>query len=405
MSSALSSNAAETVIVGAGIVGSSIAYHLAKRGYTDAIVIERGTLSSPLGSTGHAPGLLAQISSSPVMTRLASHSADLYSRLPAENPAYTQVGSIEVARDEARMRQFKDKIQRGKDANIEASLLSTDEIKEMVPMINADSLVGGLFVPGDGVLNARSALSGIVAEAMKSGIEFKENTSMTGVEVDDGKVVAVTTDKGRIECKRLIIAVGIWGASLLQELGIELPLFPVQHPYIYTSPMAELAETQVDATFPLVRDLDNVAYFRQHGTRMGYGWYEHAPLTADTAKMMKADLPYDDSVFNKSCDLNLFPFVENTPVETQLNGVFSMTPDGAPLLGEVEGFSGLWLSEAVWVTHAGGIGKVMADLLLDGKSDIDVTGFNANRYKREDVAKLREQSLNLYNDIYAWPAA
>ena len=399
-----SGNSAQTVIIGAGIVGCSIAYHLAARGYTDMVLVDRSPMEDPAGSTGHAPGALVQILTSPDMTKLAQISAALYASLPADNPAYSAVGSIEVARDEATMRRFRDKVRRGKEAGIDAQILDAQGIKRLMPLMNVDGLLGGVFVPGDGVVDARRALSGLAAEVTRAGVDIRDRTTVIDVEMKAGKVSAVLTDRGRIECERVVVAVGVWGAELMKELGVDLPLVPVQHPYIYTEPLPEWQGETKEAAHPLVRDLDNVVYYRQHGERIGYGWYSHAPLAADMGNLQRAELPYDVAVFDESLDLSLFPFLEKTPVASRLNGIFSMTPDAFPLLGPLDGFDGLWLAEAVWVTHAGGIGKVAAELLLDGHSTtIDARQLDANRFATLSRSQARDRSLELYNDIYRWP--
>lgn len=395
----------QTVVIGAGIAGCSIAYHLAQRGYTDLLLVDRASIAEPWGSTGHAPGLLAQISSSPAMTKLAQCSADLYRRLPKENSAYSQVGSIEVARNDATLRRFHDKLRRGDAAGIDAKLIDVRELKAMMPLMNVDRLAGAVYVPSDGVLDARRALAGIAAEVVSAGIEIRQRTTVTSIEIVAGKVTAVVTDRGRIACERVVVAVGIWGAEFTKALGVSLPLFPVQHPYVYTEPLQAWRGETCEAVYPLVRDLDHVVYYRQHGERMGYGWYSHTPLTVDMNERKHAELPFIDAAFNESLNLELFPFLKSMTVSHRLNGIFSMTPDGAPLLGPLDGFDGLWLAQAVWVTHAGGVGKVMAEWLHEGCGTfVDTAPFDCNRFANDDLDVQRDRSLALYNDIYHWPA-
>jgi len=337
------------------------------------------------------------------MTRLAQLSAELYRALPPENPAFLQVGSIEVARNEVTMRRFQDKVLRGAEASIEVHLLDTPELKALMPLMNVDGLIGGISVPSDGVLEPRRALMGLAQGISRAGVQVQSGTTVTSIEREHGKVVAVVTDKGRIPCDRVIVAVGIWGAAFLEKLDIELPLFPVQHPYQYTEPVAQWRDETREATHPFVRDLDNVTYYRQHGSRMGYGWYSHDPLGADMAALKQAELPYDDKLFKASLGLDLFPFLNDVPISRSINGIFSMTPDGLPLLGPVEAVDGLWLAEAVWVTHAGGIGSVAAEWLLEGHaSAVDTQPFDPRRFGQSSFAQLKAQSFALYNDIYQW---
>jgi len=394
----------ETVIIGAGIAGCSIAYHLAEQGYTDVLVLDRGRVSDPLGSTGHAPGLLGRNSSSKTMAALADCTARLFARLPADQPALTQVGSVEVARDQVQMRLLAYKAERAAENGLRARLVSPKELGELVPYMDTSSLVGGLLLPDDGVLDARRALWAMRDEAVSKGVSFLEETPVTGFKTEGNQVTGVQTPGGVIACDRVVVAVGIWGAALLGTLGIELPLFPVQHPYVYTVPLEMLAGAIREASHPMVRDLDHVFYLREHGDRLGYGWYNHQPLTAPVEDLPRADMAFPEQGFLDQVRYDLFPFLKDTPLSHRLNGIFSMTPDGGPLLGEVVGRPGLWLAEAVWVTHSGGVGKAVAELLLGQVPSFDVTGFRPERFANLSLDAQRQASLALYNDIYQWPA-
>jgi dimethylglycine oxidase len=391
---------AETVIVGAGIVGCSIAYHLAEMGYTDVLVLDRGKMSSPLGSTGHAPGLLGRNSASSLMAALADYTSELFARMPQPNPALIRSGSIEVVRDEKRLEQLRYKIKAAAANGIEARLVSPEEIGKLVPYIDTKPIIGGIFVPGDGVLDARRALSALFEEAARRGIEFREETTVIGFQTAGDRITGVITEGGIINCSRVVVAVGIWGSELLEPLGIDLPLFAVQHPYVLTEPLGRLAGASQGAR-PFVRDLDNLFYLREHGDRLGFGWYNHQPLTIDPKTISKADTAFPEYGFLDTVSYELFPFLENTPLSSKLNGIFSMTADGGPLLGKIR--PGLWIAEAVWVTHAGGVGKAMAELLLNRPPSFDVAAFLPDRFASISSEDARLASLDLYNNIYAWP--
>lgn len=395
----------ETVIIGAGIVGCALGVALVRRGYKDFVIVDRASVDAPVGSTGHAPGLLAQISASAELTALARRSVALYSEVPHARPAFSPVGSIEVARNEATMRRFADKLRRGEQAGIAAQLLTPRDIERLMPLVDASGLVGGVFVPGDGVLDARRALRGLADEIRAAGVPIREGTAVRGFVRKGGRLAAVQTETGAIACGRAVVAAGLWGASLLQAADIALPLHPVQHPYLTTEPLAALRGRTEEASLPLVRDLDHLTYYRQHGECMGYGWYNHAPLAADATRMATAELPYPEDAFQAALRLDLLPVLRETPVRHRLNGVFSMTPDGLPLLGPLRQLPGLWSAEAVWVTHAGGVAEVMADLLLAGRTSLlDASRLDANRFASLDGAAGQDRSLRLYNDIYHWPA-
>ena len=196
---------------------------------------------------------------------------------------------------------------------------------------------------------------------------------------------------------------GIWAVAL-ETLGIYFPLVAVQHPYVFTEPQPLLSAIAGKAARPLVRDVDNSLYLREHGDRLGFGWYNHPVLTADPSVMTRADLPFPDRGFSEYVDWELFPFLENASFSRRLNGLFSMTPDGDPMVGQIAGWDGLWVAEAVYVTHAGGVGKMVADQLLGRASAFDDAKLQLGRFHERDREAERRRSLALYNQYYDWLA-
>jgi len=393
---------AETVIIGAGIVGSSIAYHLSEMGYFDALVVDAGSLDEPPGSTGHAPGLLGRLSPNKTLTAMADYTADLLGAVPQNNPALTRVGSVEVARDQGMLSILEHKLECAKEYGIEAEMITVKQLKELVPYMDTGSLIGGLWVPGDGALNARRALKTLQNVSETKGIRFRQNLKVIGFrKLRDGKT-GIETSQGLIACDKVVVAVGIWGRELLESINVKLPLFPVQHPYVYTEPMEILSDSDHEAKRPLVRDLDHVLYLREHNNRFGYGWYNHRAATVDVGSLSKADIEFPEKGFLDAINYDLFPFLKEVPLSKRLNGIFSMTPDGAPLMGRVHENLNVWVAEAVWVTHSGGVGKSMAEMLLQGESSFDVSEFGPGRFNEKDYKSCRDESLRLYNDIYSW---
>lgn len=394
---------AETIIVGGGIVGCSIAYHLARLGHRDVLVVERGEFEGPPGSTGHAPGLLGRNSASPVMSALASYTADLLASVPRDRPAVTRVGSLEVTRDSRMLAQLERKARVAARNRIHARMVSPDELAELVPYLNVRPLAGGLFVPQDCVVDVMRGVDALRLEAQKVGVRFLANTEVVGLLTSGDRVAGVRTTAGTVSAQRVVIAMGLWGAEFVREFGVELPLFPVQHPYITTEPLSFLAGVSAEASRPLVRDVDRMFYLREHGDRLGYGWYNHSPLESEVNHLRRADLEYAAGVFDSAVDLELFPSLREARVASRLNGVFSMTPDGGPLLGPVAGRQGLWIAEAVWITHAGGVGLAVAEALLGREPSLDISGFGLNRFRGKSVEECRRASLHSYNHIYTWP--
>ncbi|NEQ55838.1 MAG: FAD-binding oxidoreductase, partial [Leptolyngbya sp. SIO3F4] len=257
---------ASIVIIGAGIVGCSTAYHLAKLGWENIVVVEQGPLFATGGSTSHAPGLVFQTNPSKTMTQLAKYTAELYSQLSTdEGPAYYAVGGLEVAYTADRMRELKRKLGWAKSWGLEGvCLLSPAEVKTKIPLVDETKILGGYYVPTDGIAKALRA-----AEALAKGTDnsatFYGETLVTAIDVVNGQVQAVITDKGRIETDKVLVCAGIWGPRIGRMVGEIIPLTPVQHQYVKTSPISELTGATDEVSLPIVRNRSTARCLRRAG--------------------------------------------------------------------------------------------------------------------------------------------
>ncbi|MEO0457608.1 MAG: FAD-dependent oxidoreductase [Cyanobacteria bacterium P01_A01_bin.114] len=404
---------ATVVVIGAGIVGCSTTYHLAKLGWKNIVVVEQGPLFATGGSTSHAPGLVFQTNPSKTMTQLAKYTVELYSQLSTdEGPAFYSVGGIEVAYTEARMQELRRKLGWAKSWGIEgACLLTPVEVKDKVPLIDETKIMGAYYVPTDGIAKALRA-----AEAMAAGAagaaDFYGQTTVMDIEVVDGQVRAVLTDKGRIETEQVLVCAGIWGPRVGQMVGEVIPLTPVQHQYVKTGPIAALAGAADEVVQPIVRHQDHAMYFRQHGDCWGIGSYQHEPLLVDPnnilpfaeAPVMPSVKPFTEEHFSAAWESTkeLFPALADAELPYKINGMFSFTPDSGSVIGESPKAKGFWVAEAVWVTHGGGVGKVVADLMTTGVSSFDLHEMDIHRFP--DVCKSADYVLKAgaqqYDEVY-----
>ena len=259
---------AAVVVIGAGIVGCSTTYHLTKSGWKNIVVVEQGPLFATGGSTSHAPGLVFQTNPSKTMTQLAKYTVELYSQLStAEGPAYYPVGGIEVAYTEARLEELKRKLGWAKSWGVEgACLLTPAEVKTKVPLIDETKILGAYHVPTDGIAKALRAAEALANFAQEAGAaDFYGETTVMDIEVVDDQVQAVITDKGRIATDKVLVCAGIWGPRIGRMVGEIIPLTPVQHQYVKTGPIADLAGATDEVVQPIVRHQDHAMYFRQHG--------------------------------------------------------------------------------------------------------------------------------------------
>ncbi|WP_224336505.1 GcvT family protein [Haloprofundus halobius] len=419
---------AGTVIVGAGCVGCSAAYHLARLGREDVVVVDRGPLFETGGSTSHAPGLVFQTSGNKLMTKLASYTRDLYSELDG----FRECGGIEVAATEDRWNFLKRKREWGQSYGIEGGeLLSAAEVKERIPQIDESVVRGGYYVPSDGKAHAVD-VSETMAERARdaAGTAFYGETEVTDVETADGEVRAVVTDRGRIECDEVLVATNIWGPLFGDMVGADVPLVPCAHQYLVSEPLDELAEADRGIEQPLLRHQDYSLYFRQHGESYGVGSYNHEPLLVDPAdiygpeKLDDLGLEYpslreftaehfyenthpDHDRSASDAARELVPALGTADFESGINGMFCFTPDGMPILGESESVDGLWWSLAIWVTQSGGAGNVVAEWMengtprLDG-DPVDVTDAHLARFQPHSGSRafVRDRGGQQYREVY-----
>ncbi|MGF1457813.1 MAG: FAD-dependent oxidoreductase [Leptolyngbyaceae cyanobacterium] len=406
---------ATLVVIGAGIVGCSTTYHLAKLGWQNIVVIDQGPLFATGGSTSHAPGLVFQTNPSRTMTKLAQYTVELYSQLKTEEgPAFYPVGGIEVAYTEARLAELQRKLGWAKAWGVEgASLLSPAAVKAKLPLLDEAKILGGFFVPTDGIAKALRAAEALAQFAIDAeAAAFHGNTTVTDIEVIAGQVKAVVTDQGRIETDKVLVCAGIWGPRVGRMVGEVIPLTPVQHQYVKTSPIPELSHATEEVSYPIVRHQDHAMYFRQHGDCWGIGSYQHEPLLVDPdyilpyadAPVMPSVKPFTEEHFGPAWQSTqeLFPALAEAELTYKINGMFSFTPDGGSVVGESSQAKGFWVAEAVWVTHGGGVGKVVADLMTTGVSNLDIHEMDINRFPAvcKSADFIMRAGAQQYDEVY-----
>ena len=402
---------ARVIVIGAGIVGCSAAYHLATLGWSDIVVLDQGPLFVTGGSTSHAPGLMFQVNASKMMCELARYSVELYSRLQLDGqPVFHGVGGLEVASTSERWEELKRKQGHALSWGLEAHLIGRDEIKRHVPMISADRLHGAIFVPSDGVASA-TRVAAALAEGARDRASFFGDTGVTGIEVSGGRVRGVTTTRGRIAADTVLLSAGIWGPLIGRMAGVPIPLQPVQHLMATTAPLPELKGQPGEISQPIVRHQDRSMYFRQRGERYLVGAYRHEPLLVEPEDLatrwdgrMPSTVPFNEEAFRPSHQyaIELFPGMRGVPLEEKVNGLFSFTPDTHSLIGESLDVRGFWVAEAVWITHGGGAGRVVAEWMTQGVPSLDLHEADLNRFYPHVFSRpyIRERGAQNYREVY-----
>ena len=402
---------ASVVIIGAGIVGSAAAHVLSDLGWRDVVVVDQGPLFATGGSTSHAPGLVFQTNGSKTMTQFARETVELYASLEQDGqPCWYGVGSLEVATTPARWADLHRKLGWARSWGIDASLLTPAETRAKLDLIDESVILGAYYVPTDGVAKPVWAAEAL-ARATR-GVTFQARTVVVGIETERGRVRAVVTSNGRIETERVLVCCGIWGPRIGRMVGVPIPLAPVEHQLAWTTPLPELAGETGEIRQPILRHQDQDLYFRQRRDHYAVGGYGHEPVVVDAGDIrphgapddMPASNPFDAEAFVPTWEaaVELIPALRQVEIASAINGMFSFTPDGFPLLGESDRLRGFWLAEAIWITHAGGAAKAIAQLMTDGRADLDLRESDVNRFDAYATtdAYVRERGAQQYREVY-----
>jgi glycine cleavage system aminomethyltransferase T/glycine/D-amino acid oxidase-like deaminating enzyme len=382
---------AKVVIVGAGIVGNSIAYHLANLGWRDIVLIDKGPMPNPGGSTGHASNFIYLVDHNKEMTALTVESARQY----RDWDVYTACGGLEVARTETRMNELRRRMDSAKNWGIDSARLVTPaEIKELVPFINEEILVGGFYVPEVGVCDSLrfGTLCREKAEEM-GALQVIANTEVTGFDTTGGRVRSVSTTRGTIEAEYVVIACGVWAPRVAEMAGAHIPLTPVVHQMIDVGPVPRFEKSSRAIEFPIVRDMDVLMYERQDGIGLEIGSYAHRSILHDPedipsieqAVLSPTEFPFTQEDFDPQMEdaLELMPEIvgdETVGVKYAINGLIALTPDGMPVLGETPEVKGLWSAAAVWVKEGPAVGRCIAEWMIHGEPSIDVGQSDISRF-------------------------
>lgn len=391
---------AKAVVIGAGIVGNSVAYHLARLGWRDLVQIDKGPLPNPGGSTGHASNFIFPTDHSKEMTEITLESMRQYK----EMGVFTECGGIEVARTPERMQELARRMSSAKSWGIkDVEIISPERCKELVPYLDESVILGGFYTPSVGVVDSVRGGTIMRERAVEMGaLQSFGNTEVLGIDVVDGRVQRVRTDRGDIEAEHVIIACGCWSPRIASMAGASIPLTPAVHQMKDLGPVPHFAHSKGDIEFPIIRDMDTNMYERQHGSGIEVGSYAHRPIlyTPDdipsnaAATLSPTEFPFTQEDFDLQDEhaLELMPEIigdEKIGQKYAINGILSLTPDGMPIVGETPEVKGLWSCAAVWVKEGPGTGKSLAELMVHGESEIDMHA--------SDIARFHEHQKTTYH--------
>jgi glycine cleavage system aminomethyltransferase T/glycine/D-amino acid oxidase-like deaminating enzyme len=404
---------ARAVVIGAGIVGNSVAYHLARLGWTELVQLDKGPLPNPGGSTGHASNFIFPVDHSREMTALTADSVRQYDELGV----LTVPGGIEVARTEERMEELRRRMSSAASWGVEGvSLLTPAEVKELVPFIDETRIIGGFCSKGVGVVDSLRAGTLMRERAQEMGaLTVAANTEVLGIDVERGRVRRVRTTRGDVETEIVVVCCGVWSPRIARMAGASIPLTPAVHQMIDIGPVPRFANAKASIEFPIVRDMDTNMYERQDGGGLEVGSYAHRPILHDPdeipsveeAALSPTEFPFteDDFVQQMEHALELMPEIvgdESVGIKYAINGLLSLTPDGLPVLGETSEVKGLWSGAAVWVKEGPGVGRALAEWMVHGQPEIDLQTSDIARFyeHQKTVEHIKARASEHFNKTY-----
>jgi glycine cleavage system aminomethyltransferase T/glycine/D-amino acid oxidase-like deaminating enzyme len=372
---------ARAIVIGGGITGTSVAYHLARAGWTDTILLEKGELTS--GSTCHAAGLVTQFNPSPTMMRFRRYSVELYRQLGV----FETVGSLRIASSPESLKELQRGASRARAIGLDVEVIGPEDAVELMPAATAESLYGAVWIADDGAVDPHTATHALASAARDLGVRFLTGTRVTGIELGvGGEVRAVRTDDGRLETECVVNACGIWAPQLSAMVGAFTPSIPVDHQHIA---LAAVDGQELPREMPCFRDTDNLVYGRAEAGGMLFGGYEADPASRWEDGVPwehgSQSLPPDEERFRPLWQgaIRRFPFLNDAGMVKLVCHPDAMTPDGNPLLGPLPGVRGFWLAAGLSLNGfggAGGMGKTAAELITSGEPELDVHGYRPWRF-------------------------
>jgi glycine cleavage system aminomethyltransferase T/glycine/D-amino acid oxidase-like deaminating enzyme len=394
---------ARAVVVGGGITGVSVAYHLARAGWSDVLLVDKGELTS--GSTAHAAGLVTMFNPSPTMMRFRRYSIELYRGLGV----FQSVGSLRFASSPEQLMELRRGVSRARAIGLDVELASASDALARMPAASPEALFGAVWVPGDGFLDPHTATHALASAARALGASIRTGIRVTGIELGPRREVrAVATDAGRIECEVVVNAAGLWAPRVAAMAGAFVPSTPLDHQHVT---LKAVSGSELPADMPCFRDPDNLVYGIAEQGGVLFGGYEGNPhvrwIDGAPWEHGSRSLPPDQERFEPLMRgaIRRFPFLEGAEVVKLVCHPDAMTPDANPLLGPTPGVRGLFTAAGLSLNGfggAGGIGKAIAEWVTAGETELDLTAYRAWRFGRvhRDAVFVSEQARESYRYYY-----
>ena len=407
---------ARAVIIGAGIVGNAMAWHLAKLGWRDMVLVDKGPLPNPGGSTGHASNFCFPVDGTKEESALTVESIRQFTELGV----FTRCGGMEVARTPERMAELARRQGLATSWGIDSRLLTPAGVKQIIPYLDEAVILGGWYTPSAGVVDSLRAGTLMREAAVEMGaLAVMARTEVMGIDIVDGRVAAVRTTEGTIETDTVVVACGVWSPRIAAMAGAHIPLVPTVHQFVSVGPVPRFADVPGEQAYPILRDMDSLMYERPNGSQLEIGSYAHRPIllhpdeipSIEDSVLSPTELPFTKADFEPQYEdaLELIPEIlgdERVGEQYAINGLLSVTPDWSPVLGESPEVDGLWSVAAVWIKEAPAICENIARAMSGLPLQIDLHAADIARFYphqrtwEHSVARVSEAFNKFYGIVH-----
>ena len=404
----------KVVIIGGGVAGCSVAYHLAKFGWKDTVLLERDQLTS--GTTWHAAGLVGQLGATATITKLRKYSLNLYKELEKKTELSTglkQNGAITVASSKGRLQELLRQATYAQLFDVNVEVLDKQKIKNLYPVINDQDILGGVYMPDDGQADPVGVTNVLAKAAKMEGVQIFEKTTVAKILINNNKITGVETNNGKIDCEYVVLATGMWSRQIGEDIGVSIPLYPNEHFYIITEPMKDLPKN-----LPVLRDYNDCLYLKEDAGKMLIGIFEPGAKNAfkDEGRVPNnfsfGEFPDDFDHFGPYLEKSFkrLPILETTGIRKFFSGPESFTPDTQYLLGETSEIKNLFTCcgfNSIGIASAGGAGRVTAEWMINGYMNEDLFSLDIKRFQKFHSNKkfIMNRVTETLGDLYAmhWP--
>ena len=407
-------NTTKVVVIGGGVVGCSVAYHLARFGWKDTILLERDQLTS--GTTWHAAGLVSQLGPSATITKIRKYTLDLYKELEkkVDHSAGLRLnGALSIAQNKGRWQELLRQATTAQLYDVNVKILDKNQIKNDYPIINTEEVIGGILMPGDGAADPTGVTHMLAKAAKLEGAQVFEKSPVDEILTKNGKISGVKVNGQEIECEYIVLASGMWSRQIGEKAGVSIPLYPAEHFYIITEPIKDLSKT-----LPVIRDFDNRTYIKEDAGKILVGIFEGSSIPAWN-KTNKVPEDFSFGEFQENFEhfepylasaIKRFPILETSGIRKFFSGPESFTPDTNTLLGEVPEIKNFFVCcglNSIGIGSGGGVGKITAEWLINGHINEDIFSYDIKRFQsfHSELGFIKKRITETLGDLYGmhWP--